>query len=300
MSKWHYLKGELATGGWDVHLEATAAPISNWAHTGLRVADLSKQSSFVISADHNERIIFTLAGSGLTVKFKVQGESDWVTKSLRGRRNVFAGATDYLYLPFHTDIEISGDGRFAVGEAPARNHKAVRLVAKEEVPVYIRGAGAATRQIHNFGMPDTLDADRFIVVEGIVPSGNWSGIPAHKHDVYIPGKESNLEEIYYFEAAPAKGNTPQQSDPFGYFRGYTADERPFNISGEVRAGDTVLVPNGWHGPVSATAGYDIYFFNVMAGPDPEREWFVTDDPDHAWIRATWNEATPDPRLPYND
>jgi 5-deoxy-glucuronate isomerase len=48
----------------------------------------------------------------------------------------------------------------------------------------------------------------------------------------------------------------------------------------------------------ATPGADLYFLNVMAGPDPERTWNITDDPNYAWIRETWHHRDPDPRLPY--
>ena len=67
---------------------------------------------------------------------------------------------------------------------------------------------------------------------------------------------------------------------------------------EIRNGDIVLVPYGYHGPAAAMPGYDLYFMNVMAGPDPERAWNATDDPQHAWIRATWESEEKDPRLPY--
>ena len=60
----------------------------------------------------------------------------------------------------------------------------------------------------------------------------------------------------------------------------------------------ILVPHGWHGPVMAQPGYDLYFMNVMAGPDPDRSWNITDDPAQGWIRKTWNEKDIDPRLPY--
>ena len=45
-------------------------------------------------------------------------------------------------------------------------------------------------------------------------------------------------------------------------------------------------------------GYDLYFMNVMAGPDPDRSWNVTNDPHHEWIRDTWDSEEKDPRLPY--
>ena len=45
------------------------------------------------------------------------------------------------------------------------------------------------------------------------------------------------------------------------------------------------MPHGYHGPSMAAPGYDLYYLNVMAGPG-ERAWRFTDDPAHAWIRAT--------------
>jgi 5-deoxy-glucuronate isomerase len=58
------------------------------------------------------------------------------------------------------------------------------------------------------------------------------------------------------------------------------------VLAEVRSGDQVLVPYGWHGPAMAVPGYDMYYLNVMAGPG-ERRWLICDDPAHAWIRQTW-------------
>ncbi|MEU2394495.1 5-deoxy-glucuronate isomerase, partial [Streptomyces sp. NPDC007369] len=31
-------------------------------------------------------------------------------------------------------------------------------------------------------------------------------------------------------------------------------------------------PDGWHGPSIAAPGHDMYYLNVMAGPDRAREW----------------------------
>ena len=284
--KWFYKSGELKKGQWDVLS-------TSLAHTGLRVGTVSSANPLHIEADNRERALFVLSGGDINVTY---GDQSVV---LRGRNSVFDGPTDHLYVPVNTAIGISGDARVAVGEAPATVAKAASVMKREDVPVLIRGAGRETRQIHNFGMPDTLDADRLIVVEVIVPAGNWSGAPAHKHDVYEPGKESNLEEIYYFESAVARGEkVSSEVDPVGYFRGYASDNRPFDVTAEVRTGDVVLVPHGWHGPVAAGPGYDLYFFNIMAGPDPVREWNVTDDPHHAWIRESWKSQEADARLPY--
>ncbi|MEN9752828.1 MAG: hypothetical protein RL670_519 [Actinomycetota bacterium] len=295
--KWFFPNGDLANDGWDVLVNGE---IDGWQHTGMRVGTLGEGRRFHIPADDVERLIWPLEGLGLTVRYRLAGESDFQTRQLDGRKSVFHGPSDLLYVPMESEVFIVGDGRVVIAEALARELKPVKFIAKSEVPVLIRGAGRETRQVHNFGVPDHLDASRFIVVEVIVPAGNWSGAPPHKHDTYIPGVESNLEEIYYFESDVERNLTPPTTyDATGYMRGYSSDPaRPYDQLDEVRSGDVSLVPSGWHGPVMAAPGYDLYFMNVMAGPDPDRSWNITDDPNHAWIRETWHHQTPDPRLPY--
>lgn len=298
--KWFYKKGELRSAEWVVQVDAARSPLSGWQYTGLRVGILQPGAWLNIAADENERVLFLLEGEGMSVDYRVKGDPQFQKQNMRGRKNVFCDTTDHLYLPRDTEIKISGSGRVAIGEAIANEAKPVQLISKEDVPVVIRGAGRETREVRNFGMPDNLVADRLIVVEVVVPAGNWSGAPPHKHDLYNPGKESQLEEIYYFEAAVTQGaSVATPVDPVGYFRGYASDERPFDVAAEVRSGDVVLVPYGWHGPVAANPGYDLYFFNVMAGSDSKREWNATDDPRHAWIRESWQTQEPDPRLPYS-
>lgn len=295
--KWYFRQGELSREGWDVLLDPQSPPVAGWKYTGLRIGTLTEGKSLALPADTNERIIFPLEGQEFLVEYTHDGKTS--SQILHGRTSVFHGPADFIYLPINTSATISGVGRVAVGQTPATKVKAVRYVAKSNVSISLRGAGRETRQVHNLGMPETLDADRMIVCEVIVPAGNWSGSPSHKHDVYIPGKESELEEIYYFESAVTRGaKTPTTSSPFGYFRGTSADSRPYDVNEEVHSGDVALVPYGWHGPAAAGPGYDLYFFNVMAGPDPDRAWNATDHPDQVWIRDSWQSQQSDPRLPY--
>jgi 5-deoxy-glucuronate isomerase len=78
---------------------------------------------------------------------------------------------------------------------------------------------------------------------------------------------------------------------------YGTPERPIDVLAEVRDRDAVLIPHGWHGPSIAAPGHDLYYLNVMAGPGAERAWRIVDDPEHAWIRGTWDGEQVDPRLP---
>jgi 5-deoxy-glucuronate isomerase len=287
-NEWFFPRGALSTGNWESVVDAT---IPGWRHTGIRVAVLDGGAAELPAGD-TERIVVPLSGS-----FSVG--HDGTTTGLEGRENVFSGPTDVLYVGVGQGLEIRGRGRVAVAEAPAREAKPSRYLAKSRVPVEIRGAGRDTRQVHNFGTPDALDAAALIVCEVITPGGNWSSHPAHKHDQHVPGHESSLEEIYYFEAAPVRGiGAPEDTDAFGTFATYASDTRPIDTQSLVRTGDIALVPYGYHGPAVAAPEYDLYYLNVMAGPGPERVWLVSDDPRQAWIRSRWARETPDPRLPY--
>ncbi len=160
------------------------------------------------------------------------------------------------------------------------------------MPVELRGTGNCSRQVHNFGAAGVFEADSLIACEVITPGGNWSSYPAHKHDEETP-VESALEEIYYFEIASG----PDGSRGFGYHRVYGTPSRPIEVLEEVRTGDVVLVPHGFHGPSVAAPGYHMYYLNVMAGPGEERAWKIVDDPEHAWLRGTWEDQAVDARLP---
>ncbi|MFF3151515.1 5-deoxy-glucuronate isomerase, partial [Streptomyces sp. NPDC057927] len=184
-------------------------------------------------------------------------------------------------------------GRFAHTGARCSRRLPARYGPAAEVPEELRGTGSCSRQVNNFGAAGVFECDKLIAVEVITPGGNWSSFPPHKHDEHRPGEESELEEIYYFEFAPHEG-TPglgyQRVSPSG--NGAHTD-----VLAEVRDGDVVLIPDGWHGPSMAVPGHDMYYLNVMAGPGTDRAWLICDHPDHAWIRDTWPERPVDPRLP---
>jgi 5-deoxy-glucuronate isomerase len=287
---WFHRRGTLSHDGWETVVDASTP---GWAHTGLRVARFGG-AEFALEAELAERIVVPLEGD---VMIAMPGS---YSLHLTGRESVFDGPTDVAYLPAGTAAVLSGAGRVAIAEAPATRNLAVQIVRAGETAVELRGAGTASRQVHNFGTPGAVDAEKLIVCEVITPAGNWSSYPPHKHDEAISEVESRLEEIYYFEAAPTRGATgvPVGADPFGVFATYGSSAGEISITEVVRTGDVALVPFGYHGPAVAAPGYDLYYLNVMAGPGHERAWRITDDPAHAWIRASWADESPDPRLPY--
>ncbi|MDY7083733.1 MAG: 5-deoxy-glucuronate isomerase [Actinomycetota bacterium] len=259
---------------------------AGWRYSGLRVLDLPVGSRATFLTGDDEMLVLPLSG-GCDVT------CDDERMTLTGRRSVFSRVTDFAYVPRDSTVTVRAPsgGRFALPSARATRQLPFRYGPAEDVAVELRGAGQASRQVNNFCTPERFEADRLIACEVLTPGGNWSSYPPHKHDE--PGeKESVLEEIYYFEVAPS----PSGSPGCAYQRVYGHPDRPIDVCAEVRSGDVVLIPYGWHGPSMAAPGYDLYYLNVMAGPG-EREWLVRDDPAHGWVRTSWTGVDVDPRLP---
>jgi 5-deoxy-glucuronate isomerase len=219
---------------------------------------------------------------------------DGETLGVEGRPDVFSGPSDFVYVPRDMRVEITSDdgGRFALPSAVCEARLPFRHQSADRVPVELRGAGAASRQVNNFCTPEAFETDKLIACEVLTPSGNWSSYPPHKHDEQREG-ESELEEIYYFEVAAGPAGPG-----CAYQRVYGHAGADIDVLAEVRTGDVVVIPRGWHGPSMAAPGYDLYYLNVMAGPAAERAWLICDDPAHAWVRQTWPGQTVDPRLPF--
>ena len=278
----HRPAGTVATDGWS-HL--ITPETAGWAFAGLRIVELGAGELIEFATEIDEAIVVPLSGCARVACGSEAFELD-------GRRDVFAGPTDFAYLPpgASVTLETTGGGRFAVASARAERTHPFRYGPVSDVPIERRGGGSAMREVRNFASATAFEADRLIAVEVITPGGNWSSYPPHKHDAEAPG-EVVLEEIYYYEIADGP-----LGPGLGYQRVYGTPDRPVDLLVEVRDQDVVLVPHGWHGPSMAAPGYDMYYLNVMAGPGAERAWRVTFDPAHAWVRDTWTSSAVPPRL----
>ena len=224
---------------------------------------------------------------GLNVS--VDGGTDrW---QLEGRDGPFTDLPSALWLPDARELRLSlpdGEGRVALARAQRSGRDGVAAtpiqVHPGDVRTEIRGAGNATRQINHIIAPD-FPADRLEVVEVLTPSGNWSSWPPHKHDVDNMPEEAVLEEIYHYQF--------RRPEAWAIQRVYRADRSRDGIW-EVRDGDVVIVPDGYH-PFSAAHGDDAYYLNALAGD--RRTMACSFDPDLDWVRSTWASMAVDPRVP---
>jgi 5-deoxy-glucuronate isomerase len=248
---------------------------AGWRFAGLKTEEFAGSYQFFTAGD--EALVLPLSGS-----CRVRcGAEEFL---LSGRKDVFAGPSDFAYIPRGSAVRLTATGgpcRVAIPTARAETDLPFRYGAREAVPVERRGAGSAARTLHNFCAPEAFETDRLLAVEVITPGGNWSSWPPHKHDENVEGVaggERAKEEIYYYEGGP------------GYQRVYSSAAGEIDVLQEVNAGDVVLIPYGYHGPSMAMPGYDLYYLNVLAGEDrgEGRSMAFSDDPRHAWIRQTWS------------
>jgi 5-deoxy-glucuronate isomerase len=263
---------------------------AGWRYLSFATRGLGKDERMPFRLEASESVIVVVSGGGVTVE--VNGRQP---VELAGRRSVFDGLPWAVYLPAGSrgrivGRPIRGDGRTLIAAAVApitRDGGSTRepvSITPDDVTVEIVGAGTATRQLNRIVGPD-FPAERLQVMETLTPGGNWSSWPPHKHDTDALPDEARLEELSYFQF--------RRPEAWAIQRLYRAD-RSRDLMYEVRHGDVVLIPDGYH-PFSAGHGDDAYHLSVLAGD--QRALAASDEPDFARDRAAWTRMTPDERVP---
>ena len=246
---------------------------AGWTHVGFRLAMLADGQVHAGGETGRETCLVLVSGRADIVA------GGQVFNDVGGRASPFEDrAPGSVYVPAGMDWSVTAHGEveLAVCTAPGTgtldDARDARLIDPARMSREVRGSGTNTRHVRNI-LPQDEAAESLLVVEVITPAGHWSSYPPHKHDTAIPGGETALEETYYHRVSPPQG--------FAFQRVYT-DDRSIDETVTVEDGDVVMVPRGYH-PVGAAHGYDLYYLNVMAGP--ERRWLFRNDPAHEWIAA---------------
>lgn len=242
---------------------------AGWAFVGFQAIRLGLGETETISTGERELCIVVLTGS---VDITVDGQ----TFAAMGTRNsVFEPVSPAaLYIPAGAGVAVHAlrAAEIALCFAPSGGQKhPVRLIDPAAMRRSVRGKGSNTRYVCDILPHDDPGAAHLLVVEVITPAGHSSSYPPHSHDSENPPTETQLEETYYHRLNPPQG--------FAFQRIYT-DDRSLDEACAVEDHDVVMVPRGYH-PVVAPHGYDLYYLNVMAGPN--RLWVFRNDPAHEWM-----------------
>ena len=245
---------------------------AGWTYVGFDLHKLAVgETASGITQDREACLVF-ITGKGLAT-------ADRTNFGLLGERmSVFEGKPWSLYVPAGSDWSVTATTplELAVCTAPGeRGSRAAHVIGPDDLGLETRGKGSNIRHVINI-LPEGKPADSLLVVEVITPGGNTSSYPPHKHDQNNLPHESFLEETYYHRINPPQG--------FAFQRVYTDKRedgtRELDEAMAVEDGDVTLVPKGYH-PCATTAGYDLYYLNVMAGP--VRTWKFHNAPEHQWL-----------------
>jgi 5-deoxy-glucuronate isomerase len=245
---------------------------AGWTHVGFRALRLARGETEAVATGERELCLVVLTGR-VDVQVGAQRYD-----ALGTRDSVFDDrAPAALYVPPHHELHISAraDCELALCSAPGDDKpRQIRLLDPTTMKRSVRGQGSNTRYVCDILPHDDPTAAHLLVVEVVTPAGHSSSYPPHKHDNDAPPHETRLEETYYHRLNPPQG--------FAFQRVYT-DDRSLDEACAVENHDVVMVPRGYH-PVVAPHGYDLYYLNVMAGP--QRHWVFRNDPAHEWMLDT--------------
>nr|WP_315224338.1 5-deoxy-glucuronate isomerase [uncultured Albidiferax sp.] len=242
---------------------------AGWTHVGFRAVRLAAGETETVVTATRELCLVVLTG---TVTVTVDGQT---FEKLGTRTSVFEEVSPAaVYVPGGKTVVVRADTNAELGlcTAPAGDTPhAVRVIDPSSMRRSVRGQGTNTRYVCDVLPHDDPTAAHLLVVEVLTPASHSSSYPPHKHDIEQPPVETLLEETYYHRLNPPQG--------FAFQRVYT-DDRTLDEACAVENHDVVMVPRGYH-PVTAPHGYDLYYLNVMAGPN--RFWVFKNDPAHEWM-----------------
>lgn len=237
---------------------------AGWTYVGFSTRKLQAGRAASIATGETEVCLVVLSGR---VRVTAPG---FASGEIGERADPFSGLPWSVYLPPHLSADVEGEAEIAICRAPATGKFGPRVIPPQAVETMARGKGTNLRHVRNI-LSETAEAESLLVVEVITPSGHWSSYPPHRHDEDDLPRQSLLEETYYHRINPPQG--------FAMQRVYT-DDRSLDETMTVTDRDVVLVPRGYH-PCAAAHGYELYYLNVMAGP--QRIWRFHNDPAHEWL-----------------
>lgn len=237
--------------------------------TKFGLIKLSKGASYSDTTGEMEAALVLMGGN-----FKASGEG-WEFTVENGRKSPFTGKPHCLYMPRRTSYTITAlsDVELAFNGSPATRDTAKPTMIQPEDTRHIEIGARNFFRTSEIILDEKFDSEHFYIGEGMIPSGNWSGYPPHRHDVNNPPEELDMEETYFYRFDPKEG--------FGIQKVYQPDGS-IDETYTVKYNDTVAIAEGYH-PLCGAPGYQMYYLWTMAG-DSGRGLVSSKDPLHAGIK----------------
>ena len=237
--------------------------------TRFGLIKLAAGSSYAGNTGENELALVLIGGC-----FAASGEG-WSFSVTDGRTSPFTGKPHCLYLPRRTAYTLKAltAVELASNESPVTRDTAKPTLIRPEETKHIEIGARNFYRTSEIIIDEKFDSEHFYIGEGMIPSGNWSGYPPHRHEKNNPPEELAMEETYFYRFDPEQG--------FGIQKVYQPDGS-VDETYTVRNNDTVAIADGYH-PLCGAPGYQMYYLWTMAG-DTGRGLISTKDPAHAWVK----------------
>jgi len=237
---------------------------------GLEVLRLQTGESWQGRLRDEEAALVVLSGR-CAVALDGRESSRW--KNLGSRSDIFDGCATAVYVPRQSALEVVAESKLelAIAKAPCDVDLPPTLVAPSDVRAVSAGAANWRRDVRLIIPPGSRTSHRLIVGETFNPSGNWSGIPPHKHDTPSDA-ENRLEEYYFFKTKPTDGYAVQLV--------YRDNEKCAHIVGN---DEVIVFLNGYH-PTVAAPGATVCYLWVLAGE--RKDYAIATDPRFGWVSST--------------
>ena len=237
----------------------------NWL--GLDILRLDGGESWQDKLGNREAALIVMSGR-CAISVNNGRECRWERSG--GRDNIMNGPATAVYAPRMSEVSVTAENRLemALVEAPCETDLPPVLITPGDVKVISAGAANWRRDVRLIIPPGSPISQRLIIGETINPTGNWSGIPPHKHDE-ISETENHLEEFYFYKTQPANGYAVQLIYRDGQAQAHV-----------VGSGDVMVFPNGYH-PTVAAPGTTLYYLWALAGRD--KAYNIGTDPRFDWV-----------------
>ena len=235
----------------EIHNGLTHIIDGELANMRVAVLKLEDGQSFYLDTGEREYAIVLISG---TCSIKIGGA---IEATLGPRANPYE---DKPYAAFVTRDEkvafvSQGNSYFGIGSSPATLKMKNKIITPDDVREGLRGADNWSRLVRMVCWSDNTEGNMLLAGETCTPSGNWSTIPPHRHQVDVTGEEAPYEEAYLF----------QFSHPQGYGLIWTFDDNGLDQAFSLKENDVAYNSQGYH-PVVCSPGTTLYHLTFMAGP----------------------------------
>lgn len=253
--------------------------------TNFGLIKLAKGEKYESNTNETEVALVLIGGN-----FTISGEG-WSFEIIDGRKSPFTGKPHCVYMPRGEKyvITATSDVELAFQSSPVTRDTARPTLIKPQDTRHIELGRDNWTRTSEIILDEKFDSEHFYIGEGMIPSGNWSGYPSHRHDVDNPPSELDMEETYFylFDKVGTAAGTPNEG--FGFQSVYTPDgvlakkfKERLNEAYRVSSYDTVAIAEGYH-PLVGAPGYNMYYLWTMAG-NKGRGLVSSMDPAHAWVK----------------